>query len=120
MRKRRLQLALTSFAVLMLVVQVVLAAGHLHLAGPTCETSFAARMAHDTGDTPGHPPDSEHDHCPFCWAQTAASNLLVPAPLALPLPMATGVEPFSWLSPHLTDRALPKAFQPRAPPAFPV
>jgi hypothetical protein len=121
MRKRRLQLAFTSFAVFLLLAQLVLTAGHLHLHGPSGWVGSVATTLPGSDDAPAHPLDGDdEDHCRLCWAQAAAGHLLTPAPLALPLPAALAGQPVSFFAPHLTDRAIPSAFRPRAPPVSPV
>ena len=117
MRKRRLQLAFTSLAVFLLLAQLVLTAGHLHLHGSSGRVASAAITLPGSGDAPAHPENGDdEDHCAFCWAQSAAGHLLTPAPPALPLPTALPGQPIGFFAPHLTDRAIPSAFRPRAPP----
>jgi hypothetical protein len=116
MRKRRLQLAFTSFALFLLLAQLLLTAAHVHLHGVGVGFASAAIALPGSGDAPAHPENGDdEDHCALCWAQ-AAGHLLTPAPLALPLPTALAGQPIGFFAPHLTDRAIPGAFRPRAPP----
>jgi hypothetical protein len=116
MRKRRLRLAFTCFAALMLLAQLALTAGHLHIPGPPVDV--VATVAAGTADLPAHPIDQDDDHCAFCWAQAAAGTLLVPPVLTLPLPAALSSRPPAFASQHLTERAARAAFRPRAPPSL--
>ena len=117
MRKRRLQLAFTPFIVLMLLVQLMLTAGHVHFHGPAGVHTLVTQAPHGAGDPARQPPGDDADHCALCWAQAAAGNLLVPPVLALPLPTVFPAAPLAVLSQHLTDSAVPRGFRPRAPPS---
>jgi Protein of unknown function (DUF2946) len=117
MRKRRLRLAFTCFAVLLLLAQLAQTAGHLHAAG--APGAVAIQAAAGGADHPSkHPIDDDDRHCALCWAQAAAGSLLVPPVLALLPPAAIPAEPLAFVSRHWADRAAPAAFRPRAPPPF--
>lgn len=116
MRKRRLRLAFTRFAALMLLAQLALTAVHLHLPGAPVEVVATALTG--KGDRPAYPIDQDDDRCAFCWAQAAAGTLLVPPVLTLPLPVALPSRPLALASRYLTERPARPAFRPRAPPSL--
>jgi hypothetical protein len=119
MRKGWPQLALRSFAVLMLLLQLVLTAGHLHIHGPHSgqpQQIAALDQRGAGGDGSQHPTNDDGDHCALCWAYAVAGSALVPPASLLPLPRALFAEPIVPLAHNLADRAPLRAFQQRAPP----
>lgn len=87
MQKRRQQPAFTAFAVLILLVQLMLTAGHFH-AGErhgvhAGHIAAWPRLVH--GSEPVFPLQSDDD-CDLCWGQLIARSSLIPAPALLPVP----------------------------------
>ena len=120
MRKRRpASIYFVCFAALMLVAQLVIASGHVHLAGSQSDYAQASSvLLSESGDqAPADKRHSGHDgFCPLCWAQGMAGSLLIPtAPLLEhPAPIASSQ---SVIFPgHIGKSASPSSFNPRAPP----
>lgn len=104
---------LTCYAALLLVVQLLLTAGHLHVpAFHGDEYRLAASTDHDA---PG-PPFHDEDHCPLCWAQIASGASIIPPATALPLPPGPASLPRAAIVREPAAITRPGAFQPRAPP----
>jgi len=121
MRKGWQQLALRSFAALMLLAQLVIAGGHVHIHGahPGQPQQIAALDQRGAGgDGPQHPSNDDGDHCALCWAHAVAGSALVPPATLLPLPRALFAEPIVPLARNLAERAPWHAFQQRAPPSM--
>lgn len=103
---------LIAFAASLLLAQLVLAAGHIHL-GRSQGQGYA-------GASSSHAPDDPHEKgtlCPICWVQAAAETLFVPPPVETPLPAKLFAET---RIPSVLRHAAPLAatgFDPRAPPA---
>jgi hypothetical protein len=116
MQKRRRQPAFTAFAVLILLVQLVLTAGHFH-AGERDgvydgHTAAWPRLVH--GSDPVSPLQSDDD-CDLCWAQFIASSSLIPAPALLPVPpSAPALHPDATV--HGPRPSTRTAYRSRAPP----
>jgi hypothetical protein len=117
MQNRRRQPAFTAFAVLMLLAQLVLTAGHFH-AGVRHgihpgHTAAWPRLVH--GSYPISPLHSDN-HCELCWAQLSASSSLIPPPVLLPVSSSAPA-----LQPDVAVRVplpstTPSAYRSRAPP----
>ena len=103
------------FAALVLLAQLLLAAAHVHWAGPQGITATAS-ASHGTGHAPAGPIHQDDAFCPLCWAQTAAGSLLVPSAVELRIPADFAAIRLSLTLPSLTERTAPNAFRPRAPP----
>ncbi|WP_088346837.1 MULTISPECIES: DUF2946 family protein [Rhodomicrobium] len=111
-RKRRPRLV--SFVATLLLAQLVLVAGHLHLTG--LRGDAIAAVADSTGHNSGDPHDTGAP-CPVCWVHAAANMLLMPPAVPVLLPAQIFA---ARLSPALTGHAArlaATAFDPRAPPA---
>jgi hypothetical protein len=107
---------LTCYAALLLAAQLVLTAGHLHLAAfHEGERLAVAASGFIQEHAPGQPSHHE-DHCPLCWAQIAASASLIPPPTALPLPPANASLPSAPVVRQPAANLRSQAFQARAPP----
>jgi hypothetical protein len=118
MGKRRLQHAVTFFAALMLLFQLVLTADHFHLSGPRLASSagIAVQPASGGGQRPVHPLDRSDDQCALCWASAASAHSLLPPAIALPVPQASAAEPPAPGSHRVAGDIAAPAFRPRAPP----
>ena len=94
---------------------VLLAAAHVHFNGPR-DIHATASASHGTGRMPTGPADHGHEFCPLCWAQTAASSLLVPPAVQARIPSEIAAPRPTPVFHSLTERTAPNAFRPRAPP----
>ncbi len=117
MQKGRRQPAFTSFAIVMMLAQLMLTAGHVHLSGPygTHVTRAAAwlRFVHEPRTPPFH---GDQDRCDLCWAQLTTGHSLIPPEIALPVPAVfPAAEPDAVLH-SLADSVTPAAYRSRAPP----
>lgn len=119
MLRRQLQLIFTPFVIMMLLVQLMMTAGHIHLALHSGEHRTAVQSARVAGD--GHPApfDSDENPCALCWATAAEGRALMPPLPALPLPGAGHGEPLLGAIEAPAVHAVPRAFNSRAPPHFP-
>ena len=118
MPTRRLQLALAPFAILALMAQLVLTAGHIHGLGRRAVHDAAVNMP--AASKPDHehrpPSNSPDEHCALCWMQLAAGRIIIPPPMALQLPrlvFAQRLQPAAYGS---TCRVAVHVFRSRAPP----
>jgi hypothetical protein len=113
--KSRLTPYIASWAALMLVAQLVLTAGHIHLhALHSGSGSLVAASA--LPSAPEIPAQDDDAHCPLCWAQLASSTL-VPPDTGFPLPQHPPALGPAEIANHLATGQGPRAFQPRAPPS---
>jgi hypothetical protein len=114
-------LILSGLAAILLLAELMLAAGHLHefharsiQAGDLASAKHAVER-----NAPGLPSD-EHDeeNCALCWMQAAAAKLLVPDSGSLAVRTVHAALPLPLHAPQ-TGLMVTAAFQPRAPPAAP-
>jgi Protein of unknown function (DUF2946) len=120
MRKRKTSsVYFVCFAALMLVAQLVITSGHIHLAGADAdEIPMSAVSAPDSGSQSPDKTHPGHDGlCPLCWAQAATANLLLPSPPPIQHPAAIAFAPPVVVSRDIAPSTSPSAFNPRAPPA---
>ena len=119
MRKRKTSsVYFVCFATLMLVAQLVITSGHIHLPGPQGNYAHASvALLSDSGTQSPDKPHSGHDgFCVLCWAQGMAGSLLIPSPAALPHPVSITSAPTIGFPGHVAEAAPPSPFNPRAPP----
>lgn len=116
MHRPGLRSLLTCYAALLLVAQLMLTAGHLHLAAFHEDEHRLIAASGLVQDRAPDQPSHHEDHCPLCWAQIAASASLIPPATVLPLPPANASLPRAAIVQGPAANARPQAFQPRAPP----
>lgn len=106
------------FAVLVLLAQLMLAANHIHLPGAHGEhgAEAAATTPRKTDGTPPGPSHRDDAFCPLCWAQAAASSLLMSPAIELRVPATIAAAPIVPVLHRLADPFAPNGFRPRAPP----
>jgi hypothetical protein len=103
------------FTAMLLVVQLVLACGHVHFAGSQGEHAQAVSLTETGHSSPGKQHPAHMGFCPLCWAQAAAGSLLLPVAMVFPHPLQIGCSEFA-TSGHLAELIPPAAFKPRGPP----
>ncbi len=119
MRKGRIRsVYVMCFAALMMVAQLAVTSGHVHLAAlhSGSDDPGAAPASGAGNNGPAVPAHHGHDFCPLCWAQAAAGGLLLPgaAELCPPGPIDRS-EPIVSAG-HIAGLAPSASFNPRAPP----
>ena len=107
---------LSCLAVLFLLAQLMLAATHVHLAGPQGVHASAAAF-NGAAPLPSAPEQPGDQSCPLCWGQAAANTLLAPPATVLSPPTDSIGTPLPPRFDRLAQNAPSNAFQPRAPPA---
>lgn len=112
-------LILTGLAAILLVAQLVLAAGHFHYVHIAhANASASAGAASASAGVPASPADDHDDaDCPLCWIQTAGASLLRPDPPGLPNRHVEAAAPVLPPEPQRHATSGLAAFRPRAPPA---
>jgi hypothetical protein len=105
-------------ALFALALQLYLSFGHIHPEDLGISAAVQATGAtHASGGTPSTPDDDDHGICSICAAVSLTSHSLMPAPVALALPVATE---WTWShllpSPRLTYESV-AYFHARAPPS---
>lgn len=103
---------LIAFAATLLLAQLILTAGHIHVA--------RLQSVAQAGEASPQAPDDPHERgqlCPVCLAQAAADTLLLPPPVPTPLPAWLFAGHLVPAVPHHAARLAATAFDPRAPPA---
>jgi hypothetical protein len=116
MLRRQLRLVSTSFVIVMLLVQLMMTAGHMHyLAVLNGEHGATVQRAEDADDHPA-PFDSDETPCALCWAATVEGRALIPPLPALPLPPAGHGKTLSATITMPALHTVPRAFNSRAPP----
>ena len=122
MRQSWLKRSFTCFAALLMLAQLVLTAGHIHLSLSNSQREGgvpeAAALPAGAGDIPSGPPrhDDDEDHCALCWAKAAASSLLIPPAIAPELPHRVASIQLTYLYRHAFGISENGAFRARAPP----
>jgi hypothetical protein len=121
MHKRRARsVYLNCFAALIMVAQLVIAGGHVHLATSAGNPPqvWPVTLSKDGGQLPAPGKSrSGHDHfCPLCWAQAAASSLLAPDGAQLRIPaIVIRTQTIAHFD-EIATFAVPSSFNPRGPP----
>jgi hypothetical protein len=114
-------LILSGLAAILLLAELILAAGHLHeFRAPSIQAGhLASAEPAAERNAPGVPSD-EHDeeNCALCWMQAAGAKLLVPDPGSLTVLSVHADLPVPLHTPQ-TGVTAAAAFQPRAPPVAP-
>jgi hypothetical protein len=119
MRKRKTaSVYFVCFAALMLMAQLVITSGHIHLPGsPGDYAHNAAALLSDSRVPPHDKPHSGHDgFCVLCWAQAMTGSSLIPSPAALLHPVLIASSSTIVFPEHFDEAAPPSPFNPRAPP----
>jgi hypothetical protein len=111
-------LMLNGLAAVVLVAQLLFAAGHLHELRAWHMEALAVAASASQG-APASPAD-EHGHaaCPLCWIQAAAANLLLPDPPALPRRHADTAARLAPAASRHSAACRTASFRPRAPPTL--
>ena len=103
------------FTAMLLVVQLVLACGHVHFAGSQVDHAQAVPLTETRDSSPGKQHPERIGFCPLCWVQAAAGSLLLPVAMVVPHPLQIGCYEFTALG-HVAELIPPAAFKARGPP----
>jgi hypothetical protein len=105
-------------ALVLFLAQTILALAHVHAASSARHASAAADACGLVNEYPcGAPAAPGHDeHCPLCAAVSAASGLVLPAPIAIPCVVPRPFFVPALHSAKVDARDAESHYQPRAPP----
>lgn len=118
MHNRRLKSFVACCAGLMLLAQLVLTAGHVHLVGQHSVGAVSQKVAWPRflQDPPPKPFRGDDDRCQLCWAQLATASALIPPAITLSLPLPVPAPRSAPILHSVRGIAAVHAFRPRAPP----
>jgi hypothetical protein len=122
MHQRWINPALIALSVFALLAQLVLTAGHLHLAGLASGDSAVVVAARASGGpgTPPTPPSDDEARCPLCWAHAVSGSLVLPPAIDLPPPALSLAASLQLPADAPVIGAAARPFHPRAPPCLTV
>jgi hypothetical protein len=106
------------FAILIWVAQLVIAGGHIHLAGSSNELQHLAKTGDldGGGQSPARPHSGHDDFCPLCWAHGSVNSLLLSATPTLQHPAPVVCSQQRTFSSRADKSSSLSAFNPRGPP----